>query len=152
VVIKTDGRVKQLGWASLRVAALIRDAREARDMTLERLSREMGARGHPMGQSTLSNIETGQRRINVDDLVALADVFEMLPADLMPGRSRDTFPLHAEISPGSYADIVRIRSLPEDQQESLELSTQAELREEADRAKMAALQKRVDAIERRLNG
>lgn len=38
---------------------------------------------HPMAPNTISEIENGARRVDVDDLVAFADALEVLPVDLL---------------------------------------------------------------------
>jgi hypothetical protein len=78
------------------LARRIAEEREARDWTLEMLSRRMEAVGCPLHTSAIFKIETGDkktgklRRITVDELVAFASVFEISMEDLVtPGALRD---------------------------------------------------------------
>ena len=54
-----------------RVASNVRRLRQHEGLTLEQLSAMLGDLGRPLGVTTLSKIELGQRGIDVDDLVAL---------------------------------------------------------------------------------
>lgn len=47
------------------------------------LSEQLGAIGRPMLPSAITKIETGQRRVDVDDLVALAEVLDVAPQRLL---------------------------------------------------------------------
>lgn len=51
-------------------------------MTLRDLSERL-AETRPMGHSTLSEIENGARRVDVDDLVALATALDVTPYQLL---------------------------------------------------------------------
>lgn len=54
-------------------------------MTLRDLSDHMGRVVHPMAHNTISEIERGARRVDVDDLMALAEGLNVSPiALLMP--------------------------------------------------------------------
>lgn len=56
---------------------------ELRGWTLAELSARMEAVGRPMTGNTLSTIENGTRRIDVDDLIALSAALEVSPAVLL---------------------------------------------------------------------
>jgi transcriptional regulator with XRE-family HTH domain len=73
-------------WGALtrQVARTIRDLRERRDWTTDELSRRLTAAGYALAQSGVVRMETGTRRITVDDLEALAAVFGVEPAELLP--------------------------------------------------------------------
>lgn len=75
------------GPAADRTAQNIRQLREERRLTLDNLSDRMRQLGRPILKSGLAKIESGERRVDVDDLVALAIALEtnvnrlLLPAD-----------------------------------------------------------------------
>jgi transcriptional regulator with XRE-family HTH domain len=65
--------------------------RKTRGVTLRDLSEKMTETGHPMAHNTINEIERGARRVDVDDLVALAAALDVSPIDLLgigdgPGR------------------------------------------------------------------
>jgi transcriptional regulator with XRE-family HTH domain len=65
------------------VAARIRWERERRQLSLQALSERLAALGRPILPSGLSKIEQGTRRVDVDDLVALAAALETVPSHLL---------------------------------------------------------------------
>lgn len=74
-----------------RVAENIRRERTGQHLTLSDVAHACAKAGHPMHISTLSKIEKSERRVSVDDLVALAWVLNISPNDLLFGdgtRSR----------------------------------------------------------------
>lgn len=87
------------GPTAERVSANIKDLRGKRDLDLAGLSERLRLLGHPLSVSGLSKIELGQRRVDVDDLIALAVALDVTPnrlllpdsaeqkiVDLTPGR------------------------------------------------------------------
>lgn len=52
-------------------------------MRLEDVAHLVSYHGRPMGKATLSLIENGQRRVDVDDLMAFARVLKVTPMDLL---------------------------------------------------------------------
>jgi transcriptional regulator with XRE-family HTH domain len=66
-----------------RVATNLRYLRQAREITLAKLSEQLAKQGRPMGISALSKVELGQRGIDVDDLVAFADALGTSVSDLL---------------------------------------------------------------------
>lgn len=87
-------------------------------MTLDAVSRRLGDIGRPIDVSALAKLEKGQRRIDVDDLVALAEVLGVSAAWLVAGEpdagTADTVSFTELVSssmPGGIArtaeDIVR---------------------------------------------
>lgn len=94
---KTDP--KPLGSAGQQVAANIRRIREARRLTYVELSRLLAETGSSVAVLGLRRIERGERRVDVDDLVALADVLGMRPEMLWaPPTECDT--CHGTPPPG----------------------------------------------------
>jgi transcriptional regulator with XRE-family HTH domain len=71
------------GPASRRVVENVKRLRHERSWSLERLSKEMTEAGRPILSTGLNRLEQGRRRIDVDDLVALAAVLEVSPITLM---------------------------------------------------------------------
>ncbi|HMM96718.1 helix-turn-helix transcriptional regulator [Phycicoccus sp.] len=71
------------------VARRVREERERRDWTYERLSTRMGEQGCLVHPSAIYRIEKGNppRRITVDELVALASAFDISVASLLGVRA-----------------------------------------------------------------
>lgn len=76
-------REVERGPTAERVAANVRRIRRGRDWTLQRLSDELTKVGRPILSSGIGKIELGERRVDVDDLVALAVVLRVHPAALL---------------------------------------------------------------------
>src|SRR5690348_15947450 len=68
--------------ASEEISANIRRLREQRKMTWVELSERMGVLGHPILPLGLRRIVAGERRVDVDELVALGAVFSVEPWSL----------------------------------------------------------------------
>lgn len=66
-----------------RVAENIRALRETRNRTQQQLADALGAVGRPMLASGVSKIEKGERRVDVDDLVAFALALDVTPNRLL---------------------------------------------------------------------
>lgn len=70
-------------------AQLVR-LRDDRRLSLAQLSQRLTELGHPIAPNGLSRIEQGERRVDVDDLVALAVALDVSPAALLlPADSDD---------------------------------------------------------------
>jgi transcriptional regulator with XRE-family HTH domain len=78
-------RKVELGKVGHQVAAEIRRRREQRKLSLQTLSDYLEVLGRPILPSGLSKIEAGTRRVDVDDLVALADALGTVPSALLRG-------------------------------------------------------------------
>jgi transcriptional regulator with XRE-family HTH domain len=76
-------RKVELGEAGHTVAAQVRRIRERKGLSLQALSQRLKALGRPVLPSGLSKIEQGHRRVDVDDLVALASALETSPNVLL---------------------------------------------------------------------
>lgn len=61
----------------------IAELRSRRRLTLAQLAARLTELGHPMQTTALSRIEQGERRVDVDDLVALALALEVTPNALL---------------------------------------------------------------------
>ena len=68
----------------------VKRPRTSRNLGLRSLARELGDMGRPLGHSAVDQIEKGTRRVDVDDLMALAAVLNVSPATLlMPETTQD---------------------------------------------------------------
>jgi transcriptional regulator with XRE-family HTH domain len=76
-------RKVELGETGHTVKAQVRRLREQRKLSLQALSDRMVEVGRPILPSGLSKIESGDRRVDVDDLVALAEAMWATPDDLL---------------------------------------------------------------------
>lgn len=92
--------------AAARTAKNVQQLRKLRGLTVRDLSARLAEVGHPVGPSGVSKIELAQRRIDVEDLLALAAALQVSPNRLLlaPGAS-ETEPLalteSVEVSEGS---------------------------------------------------
>jgi len=76
-----------LGPTGTRLGPQLRAVRRARNLTLGGLSCVLTDLGHPINVSALAKAEKGQRRIDVDDLIALAVAVDTSPnALLLPAK------------------------------------------------------------------
>ncbi len=81
----------EIGPTGLLVAERVRQVRDGvRHWTLAQLADRTGLAGRRLSVSALSLIETGKRRVDVDDLVALADALEVTPSYLLGEPAADT--------------------------------------------------------------
>ena len=71
------------GHTNEHVAANLRRARQSIGVDLRELSARITNAGRKISPSALSKVETGDRRVDVDDLAALAYALETTPADLL---------------------------------------------------------------------
>lgn len=70
------------GWSQV-VAENVRRLRAAHRWTLRELAAKLAEHDHPLGAPALSEIERGRRRIDVEDVAALATAFGAHPYQLM---------------------------------------------------------------------
>lgn len=73
------------GWGptTRHAAANVLRLRKARGLSTTRLAAALKQSGHPIPATGITRIEKGERRIDVDDLVALATVLEVSPTALL---------------------------------------------------------------------
>lgn len=71
--------MEKLGPTGQRVGQRLRELRQERGLTLAALEEKLADLGRPILLSALSKIEKGQRRVDVDDLVALAQALDVSP-------------------------------------------------------------------------
>jgi transcriptional regulator with XRE-family HTH domain len=107
----------ELGAVGEMVRAAIRTNRNNHGWRLEDLSARLQEQGRPMSKATLSQIETGGRRVDVDDLVAIARALEVEPVILIT-KSK---PFQAEVmSTDDYEEYLQFLKLPEEEQERIQ--------------------------------
>ncbi|WET81101.1 NACHT domain-containing protein [Amycolatopsis sp. QT-25] len=83
-----ERRTEALGLTGERVGQHLRQLRRARGLTLQQLAEKLRELGRPILLSALSKIEKGQRRLDVDDLVAIALAMDVTPNSiLLPDES-----------------------------------------------------------------
>lgn len=70
-------RGNEVGRATEKVGYAVGTLREEKGWSLQDLSSALEARGHALNPSSLSKLERGKRRIDVDDLVALASALDV---------------------------------------------------------------------------
>lgn len=92
IVSNMGTRKVEQGEVGRRVAAQVRVFREARDLSLATLSGRLADYGRPILPSGLNKIEQGHRRVDVDDLVALAASLEITPSQLLDPPPANTDP------------------------------------------------------------
>jgi len=88
--------MEKLGPTGLRVADRLAEIRRERGYTLADLEARLATIGRPVLLSALSKIEKGQRRVDVDDLVALARALDVSPNALLLPMGSD--PERAEVA------------------------------------------------------
>jgi transcriptional regulator with XRE-family HTH domain len=71
------------GPTAERVSANIRQLRERQRLSLAGVSSRLRMVGRPMAASAVHKIENGERRVDVDDLVAFALALKVTPNDLL---------------------------------------------------------------------
>lgn len=87
-------RVEALGTTGMRVAQRVGELRQQRGLTLAELEDRLLEVGRPILLSALSKIEQGQRRVDADDLVALALALDVSPNMLLlPGEIQRAEPV-----------------------------------------------------------
>ncbi|MFC6090732.1 helix-turn-helix domain-containing protein [Saccharothrix lopnurensis] len=100
-----DDHVVPTAWGPISgyVAANVLRLRTARGMSTTRLSAALKDVGHSIAPTAITRIEKGQRRVDVDDLVALGVALKVSPmAFLLP----PTMLGEVELTPGKAADAV----------------------------------------------
>jgi transcriptional regulator with XRE-family HTH domain len=77
------GKRVPVGPVGRRVIANVRLLRSSAGITYKDLSDRLAALGQPIPVLGLSRLERGERRVDVDDLVALAEVLGVTTTDLL---------------------------------------------------------------------
>jgi len=94
------GACPPVGEAGRNVVANVEQLRKDRHLSLRQLSDRLGEAGRPILPSVLHRLLQGGRRVDADDLVALAAVLGATPAGLLapPGETSVTAPEHAALT------------------------------------------------------
>jgi transcriptional regulator with XRE-family HTH domain len=77
------GRAKEPGPTSVRTAANLKQIRQERGVSYAELARRLRSLLHPILDTGVMKIEKGERRVDVDDLVALALALGVTPNRLI---------------------------------------------------------------------
>lgn len=83
------GKKMTIGATGETAAATIKQVREMKNLTFAEMSRRLDAINWPIAPLGLKRIENCERRIDVDDLMALAIVLRVSPMYLLQPISRD---------------------------------------------------------------
>lgn len=95
------------GWTAESVSANVRRLREQRNFSLRELATRLGDAGRPLTHTALGDVELGQRRVDVDDLMALAVALDVSPISLlMPPAPRATTKVAATGTGSIRADLL----------------------------------------------
>jgi transcriptional regulator with XRE-family HTH domain len=138
-----------IGSASRATANRINAIREAIPMTLQETADVLAKIGHPLGMSALSKIENYKRRIDADDIYALAEVFSVLPGELLPPPRTKFHPMRPRddrYDLTAFPEFSKIEALPEAEREAI-YRAQDEGRREADRVDAEKLRKVREILE-----
>lgn len=84
---------KTQGPTAARLARNVKEVRKGLGLDLATLSTRLTDVGWPIGLAQLSKLELGQRRVDADDLVALAVALDVTPARLLLDSEADDEPL-----------------------------------------------------------
>ncbi len=76
-------------------ALRLRETREARNITQTELARRMSDAGYPMKKKAILEIEKGQRKITLDEALALAWVLPAAPMNLLAPPGDYVFPVES---------------------------------------------------------
>lgn len=77
------GKKSDLGPTGITLTHTVRALREARNLSYAELSRRLADRRREIPPLGLRRIESGERRVDVDDLLALAVALEVSPVTLL---------------------------------------------------------------------
>lgn len=104
-------RQVEIGPTGETVRTNVKRLRRRQELTLRDLSDRMERADRPMGHSTISEIERGARRVDADDLMALAVALEVSPATLlMPEIAGEEWPA-APVDATGFPDGIAARHL-----------------------------------------
>jgi transcriptional regulator with XRE-family HTH domain len=99
-------RAIEIGEAGGHVAAAVAAHRQRRGLDQAGLAERVTAAGRPMSASVLGKVEAGARRVDVDDLVALAAALDVDPVQLLPGADAPVDDDPFDAGPGSVTTRV----------------------------------------------
>lgn len=101
----------EIGEAGGRVAAEVTAHRQRRGWDQRTLAERVTAVGRPMSTSVLGKVESGARRVDIDDLVALAAALEVRLAQLLGETDDDQAEEVDPFDAASAAGLVQRRVL-----------------------------------------
>jgi transcriptional regulator with XRE-family HTH domain len=99
-VTGSHGTMPAPGPIGHNLIAALRELLKARGLSFNRASAAMGELGRPMPPLAFSRLMKGERRVDVDELVALAEVLGVTPAELLAPRD-------AKATPGADHPAIR---------------------------------------------
>lgn len=76
-------RGNDIGDIGRRVGERVRIVRREREMTQDQLSAKLATLGRPMPTASIGRLESGDRRVDVDDLMALSYALDVSPLSLL---------------------------------------------------------------------
>ena len=88
------------------VSENVKRLREKQNLGLRGLAKKLGEVGRPLTHSAVDQIEKGTRRVDVDDLMALAAAFDVSPITLL-------------MPPAARNDLVEVTGRPPEQAEKV---------------------------------
>jgi transcriptional regulator with XRE-family HTH domain len=96
-------RAIQIGEAGTHFAAAVAEHRQRRGWDQAHLAARVTDASRPMSASVLGKIEAASRRVDIDDLVAIAAALDVPPARLLPGVDEPevTDPFEEAAGPGT---------------------------------------------------
>lgn len=86
---RTKQRGNEIGPTGREVARNVKRARVAAELTQKELSDRLSEMGRPVPVASIGKIESGDRRVEVDDLVAIALALRVSPLSLLLPNSRE---------------------------------------------------------------
>jgi transcriptional regulator with XRE-family HTH domain len=95
-------RGNELGPTGRTVAANVKRVRQALGLTQAELSELLERNGRPIPTASIGKIESGLRKVEVDDLMALAFALDMSPLGLL---------LPVDVRPSENAEVIEIASM-----------------------------------------
>ncbi|MFF0510966.1 helix-turn-helix domain-containing protein [Streptomyces sp. NPDC004250] len=98
-------RAIQIGEAGGCVAAAVTAHRQRHGWDQAYCAERVTEAGRPMSASVLGKVEAGARRVDVDDLVALAAALEVRPQQLLPGGDSDNEQPDPDDEPGGPGSV-----------------------------------------------
>jgi transcriptional regulator with XRE-family HTH domain len=111
IVVNMGTNAVQRDATAAAVSANVRRLRKDKNLGLRGLANKLGEVGRPLGHSAVDQIEKGTRRVDVDDLMALASALGVSPCTLlmppMPGDDHNQMADSTEMVevPGEDAPI-----------------------------------------------
>ena len=104
----------QHGPTAATVAANVKRLREQQNLGLRALAQRLADVGRPLTHTALDKIERGTRRVDVDDLMALAAALDVSPATLLMPTMVPAVPRVSELAYRPEWDVpVDVTGLPE---------------------------------------